>query len=106
MRLGTGDGDFSARVGYVTESFPTYVLFSDLNGDQAPDMLVVNAYANSVSVRFGAGVGTFGSKVDYPTGLGPTMAAVGDLNGDTISNLVVTNSTSGSMIIFLGASPK
>jgi len=61
--LATGNREFASRIAYATEKYPSHVLLADLSGDQELDLIAVNTYASSVSVRQGLGDGTFAAKV-------------------------------------------
>jgi hypothetical protein len=54
--LGNGDGTFQAiPISYVAGAGPTSVAVADLNGDGLPDLVVANAYFDSLSILFNDG---------------------------------------------------
>jgi len=100
-----------ANLGYAalpwpaTGAKPYAVASADLNGDSNPDLAVVNAVDNTVSVLIGNGNGTFQPKVDYATGTAPQAVAIADVNGDGKPDLVVGNSSTSlgaTMSVLIG----
>jgi hypothetical protein len=75
---------------------------ADLNGDDRPDLVVADKFADAVSVVLGNGDGTFRARQLLTTGSNPTSVAVLDVNGDGKPDLVVTNSTGNTVGVFLG----
>lgn len=91
---------------------PTVAGVGDFNGDGRPDLAILNAYDNTVTVYLGKGDGTFtpgptisgvGSSdcilQDQPSNCG---IAVGDLNGDGHADLAVTSGGDNTVIVLLG----
>ena len=62
---------------YATGKNPQAVAVGDFNGDGKPDLAVVNATADTVSILLGNGDGTFQAKVDYATGNAPQGVVAG-----------------------------
>jgi hypothetical protein len=60
--LGNGGGAFQPKVAYATGTGPTGVAVGDFNGDGRTDVVVANAGANSVSLRFGSFTTNVGKK--------------------------------------------
>jgi hypothetical protein len=87
---------------YATGKNPQAVAVGDFNGDGKPDLAVVNATADTVSILLGNGDGTFQAKVDYATGNAPQGVAVGDFNGDGKLDLAITDSASSTVSVFFG----
>jgi hypothetical protein len=106
--LGNGDGTFQQAVTYYSGGlFANSLAVADLNGDEKPDVVVVNAcaYGNSsclpvtgvVGVLLGNGDGTFQTAVTYDTGgYNPLSIAIADVNGDRKPDLVVINGCGSS----------
>jgi hypothetical protein len=91
--MGNGDGTFQPAVAYDTgTNGNTYsVVVADVNGDNKPDLVVVNEF--DVSILLGNGDGTFQTAVTYNPGVGPVFlnsAAVVDVNGDDKPDLIVS----------------
>jgi hypothetical protein len=84
---------FRAAIGYFSGgAFADSVAIADLNGDQRPDLLVVNSAESIVSVFIGHGDGKFDAPVPYPSGGAfPNSVAAGDVNGDGVLDILVTN---------------
>jgi hypothetical protein len=95
--LGDGQGVLGAgpmNAGTVGTN-PTFLLPVDLNGDQKPDLVVVNQGDDTVSVLLGNGDGTFKPQATYATGHLPVSVQVGDFNGDGKLDLAVVNQICG-----------
>lgn len=98
-------GSFAAEVDFAVGDKPDAVAVADLDGDQRPELVVVNNGANSLSVlrnTASAGAFTGGSlapRVDFSTDDKPTSIATGDLDGDGRPDLAVANSGSGSVSV-------
>jgi Bacterial Ig-like domain (group 3)/FG-GAP-like repeat len=103
VQLGNGDGTLQAQVKYTTGGAnPLWIAIADLNGDNIPDLAVVNecsavtkgvcSNAGTVGVLAGNGDGTFKAAVAFSTGgkLG-TSVSVADVNQDGKIDLVVAN---------------
>jgi FG-GAP-like repeat/FG-GAP repeat len=76
-------------------SNPTSLLHVDLNGDQTPDLVVVNQGDDTISVLLGNGDGTFSPQVTYATGHLPVAIQAADFKGDGKTGLVVVNQICG-----------
>ena len=97
---------FAAKVDYTTGDNATHVAVGDLDGDNKPEMAVLNINANTVSVFRNTSTsgtinaGSFAAKVDFIiTGTSSRMVAIGDLNGDGKPELVASNSASNSLSV-------
>jgi hypothetical protein len=58
-------------VSFPSGKNPSAITVGDFNGDNKPDIVVVNTGTNTVSVLLGNGDGTFQSPASYSTGNGP-----------------------------------
>jgi hypothetical protein len=90
---------FLASVSYGTGGYPTDVAVGDFNKDGVPDMAVVNAMDNNVSVRLGNGDGTFGGAKTFATGKGPWSIGAGDFNNDGRLDIVTTSASGVSTLL-------
>jgi len=117
--LGNGDGTFQSPQNYVSDGvFAQSIDTGDWNGDEKPDLAIVNQCQNgsncsgTITVLLGNGDGTFRVPPSYGSGgYDADSVAAGDLNGDGKLDLVVANlcqSTScsggnnGSVSVLLG----
>ncbi len=88
---GNGDGTFGSAQYYNAGFFPAYLSAADMNGDGKTDLIVGNAYSNSVSIFLNQGAGKLLSpphnyatpylESDLQTAT-PGLMSVADLNGD------------------------
>ncbi|CAF3487901.1 unnamed protein product [Rotaria sp. Silwood1] len=105
--LNSGTGTFPAApvtYGLLTNSAPTSVTTTDVNGDGKPDIIVGDSGTNTFGVLFNNGDGTFpATQVTYSTGAGTVPASVvaGDLNGDGRADITVANSGTNTIGVFL-----
>jgi hypothetical protein len=81
---------------------PVAALPVDINGDVAPDLLVVNRESATFSVLINNGYGTLQGAVHFPTGTGPTDIAAGDFNRDGHVDVVTTNALANTISVRLG----
>ncbi|HEY0320279.1 MAG TPA: VCBS repeat-containing protein [Pyrinomonadaceae bacterium] len=82
--LGNGDGTFQTTVDYAVGTLPHSVAVGDLDADGLPELVVANAYGDSVSILNGNGDGTFDAASNFDTGTFsiPFSVTLGDFNGD------------------------
>ena len=100
--LGTGDGTFAPAVNYPAGEQPYFIAIGDLNGDLAPDLVVVDQWRDNISVVLGIGDGTFIPAVQYAVGERPKSVAIGDLDGDQVLDLAVANWLGHNVSVLLG----
>lgn len=98
--LGDGDGTFQFPQSFPVGNFPVDVEAGDLNGDNAPDLIVVNSSGDTVSLLLGNGNGTFQPQITFSNS-DPTSVAIGDFNGDDGLDFAVASSTSFNVNLFL-----
>ena len=99
----TADDDKqAATLAYDLVDEPTSIAIVDLNRDKAPELVVTNRNANTVSVLLNNGTGIFALKSRYATGPAPSGVAAADLNSDGKPDVVVANSGSDNISVFLG----
>lgn len=76
----------------------------DFNGDQKPDLAIVNMGVGSVRIALGMGDGTFmnGATPNVVSGISNRSIAAGDFNLDGKLDLAVTNVSASNVSILLG----
>ncbi len=100
--LGNGDGTFQSSTDYGTPAGPIFVVESDFNNDENPDLAVVDGGSNGVSIFLGKGDGTLQKPANYVTGTNPTSVVATDFNRDGKVDLAVTNPFDNNVSILLG----
>src|SRR5665213_3029700 len=101
---------FAAKVDFAVGTDPQIIVIGDLDGDGKPDLAVVNAGNNTVSVLHntsGSGsitAASFAAKVDFATGNYPQSVAIGDLDGDGKPDLAVANYSDNTVSVFRNTS--
>jgi hypothetical protein len=70
-----------------------------LNGDGKPDLAVINATVETVSVLLNHGDGTFGDPRPIPS-IEPSSLTVGDVDGDGNADLAVASDGSSVSVLF------
>ncbi|MEM7229590.1 MAG: VCBS repeat-containing protein [Planctomycetota bacterium] len=96
--LGFNDGDwlgytpylFSTTFAVEVGSAPFEIAVGDLDGQNGPDLGVINALDDTVSIAFNNGDGTFGLDIEYPLSA-PSSLAFSDVDGDGDNDMLVTN---------------
>jgi hypothetical protein len=100
---GNGDGTFQAAVDYSVGRVPHAVAVCDLNQDGALELIVANAYDQTISVLAGAGDATFAAPVDFSTGdpSTPFGLSLSDFNGDGKTDIATANFVDNSASILI-----
>ncbi|QEH34556.1 FG-GAP repeat protein [Aquisphaera giovannonii] len=112
----SGSNDVSVFITYVDEAgfqveqgprlaaglSPVSTTVAEVEGDDRPDLLVVNQGGDAVSLLLGEGGGFFTDKAArvYPSGEGPIRAYVGQFVGGPGNDLVIVNSVSSTLTVY------
>jgi hypothetical protein len=110
--LGQGEGKFQESKGspFPAGDAPFGVAIGDVNGDNNPDLAIVNSPTitaeskgkDGLTILLGDGSGTYlplkGSP--FKTGKSPSRVAISDLDGNGIKDIVTTNYNDRSISIF------
>ena len=104
--MGVATGGFAPAVGspFAVGSKPVSIAVADFNGDYVPDLAIVNAGDNTVTVLLGNGMGGFAAAANSPFAVGsaPVSVAAGDFNNDGKNDLAVANSGDNTVTVLLG----
>jgi hypothetical protein len=95
--INQGDGHFSPRHDYETDTKPSSMALEDLNGDKRADLAI--GLGETVSVLINRGDGTFLSPVAYTSGGRPRSLEARDLNGDAKPDLVAVAGASSISVL-------
>jgi hypothetical protein len=104
--LGNGNGTFQAAVNYGVGNVPHSVVAGDFNADGLVDLVVANAYSQTVSILVSNGDGTFASAINFSTGdpSTPFSVALGDFNGDGKPDVATANFVDNSASVLINQS--
>lgn len=109
--VGNGSGTFYSLATYPAGNtigsgslFPRGIAVADVNGDNKPDLLVVNSSGSAgAGVLLGNGNGTFQPVTTYATGGNqPRSIVVADVNSDGNPDLLLGNYSSNNVSVLLG----
>ncbi|HUE23965.1 MAG TPA: FG-GAP-like repeat-containing protein [Bryobacteraceae bacterium] len=101
--LNNGNGTFAAAQNYQVDTGTTGVGVGDFNGDGIPDLVVVSATSQRLTVMQGNGNGTFTAGTQhFSAGTSPVRLAVADFNGDGAIDIAVVNKSSNNVSVLLG----
>ena len=102
-----GSGVFATPVAYPAGSSPVGIAVGDFNGDNKPDVAIIDAGATSnddgsamIYLNDGTGALTLSSQAP-DIGLTPSSVTAADLDGDSKSDLIVANNGSTNTVSVL-----
>jgi hypothetical protein len=96
---------FDVKVDFATERSPQSVIFSDIDGDGKPDLVVTNEMDNLVSVFRNISTtgsitsGSLDARVNFTTGTNPRDIDVRDIDGDGKPDIAVINIGSSTISV-------
>jgi hypothetical protein len=96
---------FDVKVDFVTERSPQSVIFSDIDGDGKPDLVVTNEMDNLVSVFRNISTpgsltsGSLDTRVNFATGTNPRDIDIRDIDGDGKPDIAVINIGSSTISV-------
>jgi hypothetical protein len=99
---GFGDGRLRKVSSIVSGSLPSSLVYTDVNNDSKPDMVVANLRSQEITVHLGNGIGGFGPKLSTLIVGTPAGLAVGDFSGDGKPDVAILNSAQNNVQILLG----
>ncbi len=94
---GTMELGFAPQQAFSSGRYPNGIAAADFNEDGLPDLVVVNYYADTVSVLLnttspGNGIPTFAPRQVFTTGHAPYAVAAADMNLDGLPDVIAANS--------------
>ena len=99
--------NFATKVDFITGTSPRSIAIGDIDGDEKPDLAVVNNGSNTVSVLRNTGSSSsisFATKVDFTVGTLPQSVSIGDLDGDGKLDLAIANYNSNMVSVLRNTS--
>ncbi|RCH55293.1 hypothetical protein DJ568_08910 [Mucilaginibacter hurinus] len=103
--------DFVENFNLPSGNTPVATAIGDLNGDNKPDLVVVNkndnnvyAYTN-VTVKPGLTEASFSTVMKYATGDGPVSVVIKDINNDGKPEIITVNGTANTVSVLHNLSP-
>jgi hypothetical protein len=72
-----------------------------VNGDNKPDVIVVNEDSNNVGILLNAGNGTFYNQTTYAVHQWPFAVAIVDVNNDNKPDMIAVNAGSDDVSVLI-----
>ena len=86
--------------GHRTSARPHRQRFT-LNGDQWDDLVITNAFDNTLTIAFQTTPGSFANTVTRPLGIGSSSVRIVDMGNASGPDIVVSNQVSGDVSVLL-----
>ena len=87
---------------FVVMDGPTFLAVGDLNGDNRPDVVIVNRLGRGISIMLSDADRTFVAKPNLVVGRNPQAVAVADFNRDKRLDFAVTSEIDDVVYLFNG----
>ena len=97
--LGNGAGAFTGSVPYATARYPSSLTAADFDLDGDSDLVVLNQFANTISMLRNSGGGAFQAHAVIITGLASVFVIAADPNKDGKPDLITANGTNTVSIL-------
>lgn len=103
LRLGNGEGGFSAPISFNTGDQPRSMALGDFNSDGKLDVIAVHQTSNNLGVFLGDGSGGFSAPAFIATSVSQSSSvAAADFNADGKLDVVATGEASNNLTVFIG----
>jgi len=98
---------FDQKIDFATGGDTYRSNICDYNGDGKPDLAIVNAGSNTVTILRNTGESgsiTFAEKIDSSTGKQPVNICSGDIDGDSKPDIIIANTGSNNISVLRNTS--
>ncbi|MGB7207437.1 MAG: VCBS repeat-containing protein [Pyrinomonadaceae bacterium] len=102
VSIGNGNGTFAAPMVLDQGVASKVVVISDLNGDQNPDLSVLNYHTNKVAIYLNNGTGGFAFSSHITAPYGVSGLAVANMNSDLHPDILVSHGSGVSVSLNSG----
>ena len=99
--FGNGDGTFGAAQAMTTANGPAAAIFTRVDSDALPDLVVACRGTAMASLFLNVGGGSFLPRKDFPIGAGAAAIAAADFDGNSRNDIVTANQTAGTVSLLL-----
>lgn len=102
VHRGDGTGGFSAPSSQITGAAGERIRSGDFNGDNDPDIVMVDTPLQQVHVLLGTPGAAFAPPITLPLGVEPDDVLIDDFDGDGHADIATANGIAGTISQFLG----